>query len=71
MTGKTKEIRLTKAELDAMSPEERHELFMRAVKIEGTALVRRADGSIKYDDPPTGERDGESGEGQPPEHRGD
>ncbi len=41
----------TKEELQAMSPEAAHNLMMLATKIEGHAVVRRADGSIKYDDP--------------------
>jgi len=38
-------------ELKAMSPEERNALFMIATKITGTAVVRRADNSVKYDNP--------------------
>ena len=40
----------TKEELEAMPPEAAHNLMMLATKIEGTAVVRQADGSIKYDD---------------------
>lgn len=38
-------------ELAAMSRDDLAQLFLRAVKIEATCVVRRADGSIKYDDP--------------------
>jgi hypothetical protein len=41
----------TKEELEAMTPEAANNLMMIATKIEGTGIVRRADGSIKYDDP--------------------
>jgi len=39
----------TKADLEAMSPEAANTLMMLATKIEGTGVVRRADGSVKYD----------------------
>lgn len=55
--GKTREITL--AELQTMSEEERNEAFMKAIKIEGTALVRDKDGNPKYDHP---ERAGQYGE---------
>lgn len=41
----------TKEELEAMPPEVAHNLMMLATKIEGHAVVRRQDGSIKYDNP--------------------
>lgn len=47
---KTREIHLTQADLDAMPEPELKLLLGKAVKIKGTAVVRRADGSIKYDD---------------------
>lgn len=59
--GKTVDVTLTKAELDAMSPEARNNMFLHAFKIKGTAVVKRADGSIKYDDP---SRAGEYGESE-------
>jgi hypothetical protein len=50
MTG-TKKITLTKAQIEAMPAAEFNRLIMAAQKIEGTAVVQRADGSIKYDRP--------------------
>jgi hypothetical protein len=44
-------IRLTKAEIDAMPPDDLTRLLLTASKIEATAVVRRRDGSVKYDDP--------------------
>lgn len=44
-------ITLTKAQMDAMPPDDLTKLLLSAEKIEATAVVRRADGSIKYDDP--------------------
>ncbi len=41
----------TKEDLDAMPEEQRNNLMMLATKIEGVGVVKRADGSIKYDDP--------------------
>lgn len=41
----------TPEELAAMSRDDIARLLLRAVKIEATCVVRRADGSIKYDDP--------------------
>ena len=46
-----RKITLTKAELDEMSQADLSALLLKAAKVEGTAVVRRADGSIKYDDP--------------------
>ena len=43
------EMQYTKEELDAMSPEAANNLMMLASKIEGTGVVRQADGTIKYD----------------------
>ena len=40
----------TKEELQAMPPDEANNLMMLATKIEGKAVVRCADGSIRYDD---------------------
>lgn len=40
----------TKEELEAMPAEAATNLMMLATKIEGKAIVRRKDGSIKYDD---------------------
>ena len=44
-------ITLSQADLARMSPGDLNALLLRATKIEGTAVVRRADGSIKYDQP--------------------
>ncbi len=41
----------TKADLDAMPPEQANNLMMLAAKIEGKGVVKRADGTVKYDDP--------------------
>lgn len=41
----------TLEDLAAMPKDEAMATFLKAVKIEGSAVVRRADGSIKYDDP--------------------
>lgn len=46
-----KQIKLTKRELDAMSDTELTNLLLKASKVEATCVVRRADGSIKYDRP--------------------
>jgi hypothetical protein len=48
---KTKDITLTAAEIEAMPSRDLVNLLMRATKVTGTAAVRRADGSIKYDEP--------------------
>lgn len=47
----TKQITLTPQQLDAMSREDLSALLLAATKVEATFVVRRADGSIKYDDP--------------------
>lgn len=44
-------ITLTREQLKKMSKDELTKLLLSAEKIEATAVVRRADGSIKYDDP--------------------
>lgn len=46
-----KRITLTKEEIARMDKEEFTNLILRATKIEATFVVRRADGSVKYDDP--------------------
>ena len=46
-----KTITYDQDQLKAMSPEKRNALFMIATKITGTAVIRRADNSVKYDDP--------------------
>ena len=46
-----KQITFTKAELDAMSDEQLTNLLLKVSKVTATAVVRRADGSIKYDRP--------------------
>lgn len=40
----------TKDEFEALPPEEQHTILMMNPKIKGTGVVKRADGSIKYDD---------------------
>ena len=45
------DIHLTKTDLDAMTPQELNTLLLKATKIHVTAVVRRRDGSIRYDDP--------------------
>lgn len=47
----TKRITLTKSDLDAMSAEDVNNLLLRAQRVEATCVVRRQDGSIKYDRP--------------------
>lgn len=39
----------TKEDLEAMTPEAANNLMMLATEIEGTGVVRKADGTIKYD----------------------
>jgi hypothetical protein len=46
-----KRITLTREQIEAMPREQFTELLLKAHKIEATAVVRRADGSIKYDRP--------------------
>lgn len=46
-----KQIKLTKRELDEMSTEQLTNLLLKASKVEATCVVRRTDGSIKYDRP--------------------
>ena len=50
-TGSEKEVReITKQEFETMTPAQQNDTLIKMVKIEGKAVVRRADGSIKYDD---------------------
>jgi len=49
----------TKEELDQMSPSETINVFLKATKIEGVGVVRRSDGTVKYDKP---ENEGNFGE---------
>lgn len=46
-----KKITLTREKIEAMPKEQLSALLMAAHKVEATAVVRRADGSIKYDRP--------------------
>jgi len=39
----------TREDLEAMTPEEVNNVLMKMCKIEGTGVVKRADGTIKYD----------------------
>jgi hypothetical protein len=57
MNEKTKTY--TKEELDQMPSDEMINVMLKATKIEGKGVVRRADGTIKYDKP---ERKGAYGE---------
>jgi len=45
-----KTVTYTKEQFDAMPPAEQNNVLLAATKIEGKAVVKRADGSIKYDD---------------------
>ncbi len=45
----TEERKITSEELLKMTPEQQNEVFIKMTKIEGTGVVRRADGTIKYD----------------------
>lgn len=45
-----KEVTYTKEQFEALPPAEQNDVLIKMVKIEGKAIVRRADGSIKYDD---------------------
>ena len=44
------EVTYSKEEFEALTPEAQNNVMMLATKIEGKGIVRRADGSIKYDD---------------------
>lgn len=57
MNEKTKTF--TKEQLDQMPPAEAINVFLKATKMEGMGVVRRADGTVKYDKP---EREGKFGE---------
>jgi len=41
---------ITKQEFEAMTPVQQNNVLMKMVKIEGKAVVRKSDGSIRYDD---------------------
>jgi len=45
-----KEVIYTKEQFEALSPVEQHKIMLLKPKIRGRGVVRRADGSIKYDD---------------------
>lgn len=47
----TKKITLTREDIEKMPREEFNNLILAAHKVEAKAVVRRADGSIKYDRP--------------------
>jgi len=49
--SETKTITLTRADIEAMPREKFTDLLLAAQEIKATAVVRRADGSIKYDEP--------------------
>ena len=51
MTENEATITYSKDDLDAMPKEQVNNVMMLKPKIEGTGVVRRADGSIKYEDP--------------------
>ena len=40
----------TKEQFEALTPPERHTILLKNVIIKGKGVIRRADGSIKYDD---------------------
>lgn len=46
-----KTITLNKQQLDRMSPDELCNLLLKAHEVKATAVVRRKDGSVKYDNP--------------------
>ena len=46
-----KKTTLTREQIEAMPREDFTALIMAAQQVEATAVVRRADGSIKYDQP--------------------
>jgi len=46
----TEETTYSKEEFEALTPEAQNNIMMLGPKIEGKGIVRRADGSIKYDD---------------------
>jgi hypothetical protein len=41
---------INKDQFDALTPAEQNDALLKAVKVEGKGIVRRADGSVKYDD---------------------
>jgi len=45
-----KEVTYTKEQFEALPQQQQNNILMGKVKIKGKAVVRRADGSIKYDD---------------------
>lgn len=51
MDEKTTRITLTPQQIERMDKDEFNALLLKATKIEATCVVRRADGSVKYDDP--------------------
>lgn len=44
-------MQYTLEELDRMTPEQRNDILMRAVKVEATVIVHDRHGRPKYDDP--------------------
>jgi len=50
MADEQKTREYTKEDLEKMTPAAVNNLMMIATEIKGTGVVRRADGSIKYDD---------------------
>ncbi len=46
----TDEITYTQDEFKALPPTKRHEVLAGKPVLKGTVVIRRADGSIKYDD---------------------
>ncbi len=45
-----KEVKITQQEFEAMDPAQQNNVLIAMTKIEGKAVVRREDGTIKYDD---------------------
>lgn len=50
MNGKQETREINEEEFRAMTPEAQNNVLLTMTKIRGTVVVRRADGTIKYDD---------------------
>lgn len=51
MSDDPKYVTYTKEDLERMPPKQRNEVFLKAVKMTGVAVVTGPDGKPKYDDP--------------------
>jgi hypothetical protein len=45
-----KEVTYTKEQFEALSPVEQQTILLKKITVKGKGVVRREDGSIKYDD---------------------